>query len=122
MSISVAILAAGKGTRMKSSLPKVLHKISGEPMLFYIIDEAKRVSGDITVILAHQFDLVKSEILKRYPDIKIHKQDIENFSGTGGALKGLEFEGDKVLILNGDMPLITEKSLKKLLILMHLLL
>jgi bifunctional UDP-N-acetylglucosamine pyrophosphorylase/glucosamine-1-phosphate N-acetyltransferase len=114
MSISVAILAAGKGTRMKSSLPKVLHKISGEPMLFYIIDEAKRVSGDITVILAHQFDLVKSEILKRYPDIKIHKQDIENFSGTGGALKGLEFEGDKVLILNGDMPLITEKSLKKL--------
>jgi bifunctional UDP-N-acetylglucosamine pyrophosphorylase/glucosamine-1-phosphate N-acetyltransferase len=115
MSISVVILAAGKGTRMKSNLPKVLHKISGIPMLFHIINEAKKISDDITVVLAHQYNLVKEEIEKNYKNIKIHKQDITNFPGTGGALKGLEFDSNKkVLILNGDMPLITKESLEKL--------
>ena len=114
MSISIAILAAGKGTRMKSSLPKVLHKISGKPMIYHIIKESQKVSDDITLILGHQFDLVKEEILKDFKDIKIHKQDLQNYPGTGGALKGVEFEGEKVLILNGDMPLITKSSLEKL--------
>jgi len=115
MSISVVILAAGKGTRMKSNLPKVLHKISGIPMLFHIINEAKKISNDITVVLAHQYDLVKKSIEENYSDIKIFKQDIINFPGTGGALKGLKFkDNQKVLILNGDMPLITKESLEKL--------
>ena len=114
MSISVIILAAGKGTRMKSQTPKVLHKISGKPMLFHILDEAKKISDDITVILSHQFDLVKSEIENSYNNIHIHKQDIQNYPGTGGALKGVKVSGDKVLILNGDMPLVTHQSLLKL--------
>ena len=114
MSLSIVILAAGKGTRMKSNLPKVLHKISGKPMLFHIIDESKKLSDDITVILSHKFDLVKSEILKEYPNINIIKQDLENFPGTGGALKGLKYNGDRVLVLNGDMPLIKANTLEKL--------
>jgi len=114
MSISVVILAAGKGTRMKSKLPKVLHKISGKPMLFHILDESKKLSNNITVILSHQFDLVKDKIEKSYENIKIEKQDIKNFPGTGGALKGINFSEDRVLILNGDMPLITKESLEKL--------
>ena len=44
---SIIILAAGAGTRMKSSLPKVLHKISGFEMLFYSINEAKKLSGHL---------------------------------------------------------------------------
>ena len=114
MSISIVILAAGKGTRMKSNLPKVLHKISGKPMLFHILDESFKLSDDITVILSHQFDLVKNEVNKHYPDVKIHKQDIEKYPGTGGALKDLKLSKNKVLILNGDMPLVTKKSLEKL--------
>ena len=114
MSLSIVILAAGKGTRMKSSTPKVLHKISGKEMLFHILDESKKITNDITVILSHQFDLVKSKVEENYSDIKIHKQDITNFPGTGGALKGLELKGDRVLILNGDMPLVTKESLEKL--------
>jgi len=114
MSISVVILAAGKGTRMKSKLPKVLHKISGKPMLFHILDESKKLSNNITVILSHQFDLVKDKIEKSYENIKIEKQDIKKFPGTGGALKGINFSEDRVLILNGDMPLITKESLEKL--------
>jgi len=91
MSLSIVILAAGKGTRMKSSTPKVLHKISGKEMLFHILDESKKISEDITVVLSHQYDLVKSKLQEKYSDIKIHKQDIDNFPGTGGALKAIEF-------------------------------
>ncbi len=114
MSISIVVLAAGKGTRMKSDLPKVLHKISGKPMLFHIIDESLKLSDDITVILSHKFDLVKSTIEDEYKNLKIVKQDLQNYPGTGGALKGLEFKNKRVLILNGDMPLVTKKSLEKL--------
>jgi len=114
MSVSIVVLAAGKGTRMKSNLPKVLHTISGKPMLFHILDQAQKLSSDITVILSHQFDLVKEKVLQNYPNIKIHKQDIATFPGTGGALKGLSFSGKRVLILNGDMPLVTKESLEKL--------
>ena len=114
MSLSVVILAAGKGTRMKSQKPKVLHTISGKPMLFHIIDEASKLSDDITVVLSHQFDLVKGEIEKSYKNIKIHKQDTQNFPGTGGALKGLKLSSKRALILNGDMPLITQESLEQL--------
>ncbi len=114
MSLSIIILAAGKGTRMKSNLPKVLHKISGKPMLFHIIDESKKLSNDITIILAHQFDLVKSEVLREYPDVNIVKQDLEHYPGTGGALKDLNYKGDRVLVLNGDMPLIKADTLNRL--------
>ncbi len=114
MSLSVVILAAGKGTRMKSQKPKVLHTISGKPMLFHIIDEALKLSKDVTVVLSHQFEQIKSEIEKSYTNIKIHKQDTQNFPGTGGALKGLQLSSKRALILNGDMPLITQESLEQL--------
>ena len=114
MSLSVVILAAGKGTRMKSQKPKVLHTISGKPMLFHIIDEALKLSDDITVVLSHQFDFVKNEIEKNYTNIKIHEQDTQNYPGTGGALKGLKLSSKRALILNGDMPLITKESLEEL--------
>jgi len=114
MSISIVILAAGQGTRMKSSNPKVLHIISGKPMLFHSIDIAKEVSEDITVILHHKADLIKEQIDANYENIKYHIQDVEQFAGTGGALKGLILKNDKVLILNGDMPLITKESLELL--------
>jgi len=54
MSISVVILAAGQGTRMKSTTPKVLHEISGKSMLFHTIDAAQSVSEDITVVLKNK--------------------------------------------------------------------
>ena len=111
MSVSIVILAAGQGTRMKSSKPKVLHSISGKPMLFHILDTAKSISDDITVVLYHKFDEVKETIDAEYDGIKFHRQDGERYPGTGGALMGLEFDGDRVLILNGDMPLVTAESL-----------
>ena len=114
MSLSIVILAAGKGTRMKSSLPKVLHSISGKPMLFHILDESFKLTRDITVILSHKFDLVKEQIESSYSDINIVKQDLQNYPGTGGALKGLEFKSNKVLVLNGDMPLVKSQTLENI--------
>ena len=111
MSISVVILAAGQGTRMKSSTPKVLHEISGKSMLFHAIDAAKNVSDDITVVLYHQAERLQNEIEKAYEGIRFHLQDAQHFPGTGGAMKGVEVQHTKALILNGDMPLVTTDSL-----------
>jgi bifunctional UDP-N-acetylglucosamine pyrophosphorylase/glucosamine-1-phosphate N-acetyltransferase len=114
MSISVVILAAGQGTRMKSTTPKVLHTISGKPMLFHAIDAAKNLSNDITVVLYHQAQHIQDEIEKAYTNIHFHIQDAKQFPGTGGAMKGIQATHDKVLILNGDMPLVTTDALKSL--------
>jgi len=114
MSISVVILAAGQGTRMKSTTPKVLHTISGKPMLFHAIDAAKEISDDITVVLHHQAERIRKEVETVYGNIIFHKQDAENFPGTGGAMKGVQTKHERTLILNGDMPLITRSSLEAL--------
>ena len=111
--ISVIILAAGKGTRMKSKKPKVLHKISGYEMLYYSISEAKKLSDDISVVLYHQASLVESEMKKHFDDIKFVIQDHQNYPGTGGAVMNIETSYDKVLVLNGDMPLIDANELEK---------
>jgi len=111
MSISIIILAAGKGSRMKSQKPKVLHSISGKPMLFHAIDASLQISDDITVVIYHQAELVQKTIENEYKSINIHIQDAQNFPGTGGALRGIKPKYEKTLILNGDMPLITQNSL-----------
>jgi bifunctional UDP-N-acetylglucosamine pyrophosphorylase/glucosamine-1-phosphate N-acetyltransferase len=114
MSISIVILAAGKGSRMKSTTPKVLHKISGKSMLSHAIDAGLEISDDITVVLAHQAQRVQAEIEAEYQNINFHMQDAEQFPGTGGAMKGIKTKYEKTLILNGDMPLITQASLEAL--------
>jgi len=114
MSLSIVILAAGQGTRMKSSIPKVLHNISGKPMLFHTIDIAQQICNDITIVLHHQHKLIEDSINKHYDGIKFHIQNATEFPGTGGAIKGIRFNNDRVLILNGDMPLITKESLEAL--------
>jgi bifunctional UDP-N-acetylglucosamine pyrophosphorylase/glucosamine-1-phosphate N-acetyltransferase len=114
MSISVVILAAGQGTRMKSTTPKVLHEISGKSMLFHAIDAAKSLSDDITVVLYHQAQRIQTEIEAHYTGIHFHMQDAEKFPGTGGAMKGVEVKHEKALILNGDMPLVTMDALNAL--------
>ncbi|WP_148570515.1 bifunctional UDP-N-acetylglucosamine diphosphorylase/glucosamine-1-phosphate N-acetyltransferase GlmU [Aliarcobacter cryaerophilus] len=110
---SIIILAAGQGTRMKSDTPKVLHKISGKPMLYYSIKEALKLSDDITVVLYHQFEKVKTEIEKYFSNINFVIQDHKNYPGTGGAVMGITPKYDKVLVLNGDMPLIQASELEK---------
>ncbi len=111
--IEIIILAAGFGTRMKSKKPKILHEISGFPMIYYSIKEAKKITNDIKIVLYHEANLIKNEISKYFNDITYIIQDVKNFPGTAGALKDIIFDKEKILILNGDMPLIQAKELKK---------
>jgi len=110
-SISIVILAAGKGSRMKSSKAKVLHDISGKPMLYHIIKASKELSNDISVVIAHQKEEVQKQMEAFFDDINFVVQDAKNFPGTGGAMKNISPKNEKVLVLNGDMPLITASAL-----------
>ena len=85
--LSVAILAAGKGTRMESSLPKVLHKISGKSLLKRVIDSCVELNPDqIFVITGHKSKEVQNSIPN---DKKIHFVVQEPQSGTGHAIQVL---------------------------------
>lgn len=119
MALSVVILAAGSGTRMKSSTPKVLHKICGQELLLYSIEVALQLSDDVHIVLYNQAQRVQEVCQKRFGHrVIFHLQDFKNFPGTGGALiqegKMIPTAYSRVLILNGDMPLITPASLHTL--------
>ena len=111
--LQIIILAAGKGTRMKSKTAKILHTLCNKPMIEYIIEESLKLTPHVFVVLNYQYENT-SKIVQKYP-VKIIKQDLKNFPGTGGAVKEVPIIGDKVLVLNGDMPLIKADELKKFL-------
>lgn len=112
--IRIVILAAGKGTRMKSNIPKVLHKINGKPIIQYVVDTAKNFGADIiNLIYGHGGNFIKSVIKDKFVKFILQKQQL----GTGHAIKQIsdEFsEKEDVLILYGDMPLIALDTLKNL--------
>jgi bifunctional UDP-N-acetylglucosamine pyrophosphorylase/glucosamine-1-phosphate N-acetyltransferase len=110
--ISIVILAAGKGSRMKSPKAKVLHSICAKPMLYYIIKSSLEISDDITVVVAHQKEAVIEQMSSLFDNINFVVQDADNFPGTGGAMMKVVPKNEKVLILNGDMPLITADALQ----------
>jgi bifunctional UDP-N-acetylglucosamine pyrophosphorylase / glucosamine-1-phosphate N-acetyltransferase len=112
--ISIVILAAGAGTRMRSATPKVLHPICGREMLFYVIQEAQTLSNDITIVLYHQADTIRKRMEASFNGLKFILQDHKQYPGTGGALMHVSCQHEKILILNGDMPLIQAGSLKEL--------
>jgi len=113
--IATIILAAGEGTRMRSSLPKVLHNICGKPMLEYLIDNVNSIGiKKIVVIVGHKAELVKKQI----GGIKCIIQD--ELLGTGDAVSKArsallrDNKIDNVLILYGDTPLLSQDIIKKL--------
>ncbi|NVK88235.1 MAG: bifunctional UDP-N-acetylglucosamine diphosphorylase/glucosamine-1-phosphate N-acetyltransferase GlmU [Gammaproteobacteria bacterium] len=115
MGLSVVILAAGQGTRMRSSMPKVLHPIAGKPMLQHVIDTCKSLRADnIFVVYGHGGDQVQQAI----NDDSIQWVKQEQQLGTGHAVaqvKPFLNDQDKVLILYGDVPLIHHDTLFELL-------
>lgn len=113
--LATVILAAGKGTRMKSDLPKVLHKINGRPMVHYVIDLANALhSRKIILIIGHEKELVKQAC--QGLDVMFAVQEPQLGTGhavqmTEGLLK--EYIGD-VLVLSGDVPLLTSATIDEL--------
>lgn len=115
MSLSVVILAAGQGQRMYSSLPKVLHTLAGIPLLERVITTVKKLNpAQVVVIYGHKGDELKAR-LGSLPDVQWVEQREQK--GTGhAALQALpHLLGDRILILNADVPLISETTLKQFL-------
>ncbi len=110
--ISIVILAAGKGSRMRSSRAKVLHKLCDFEMLYYGIKTALELSDDVSVVVAHQKDRVIESMNRYFDNITYCTQDVLNQPGTGGALRGVDVKHENILVLNGDMPLVTPDALK----------
>ena len=115
MSISVIILAAGKGTRMRSSLPKVLQPLAGRPLLGHVIETAQKLQADnIITIYGHGGDLVQHEFAKEQVQWVEQAEQL----GTGHAVKvtlPVLAQDGLSLILSGDVPCITTQTLQKLL-------
>jgi len=114
--LHVVVLAAGKGTRMKSALPKVLHRVAGTPMIDYVLDAAARLSPRSTaVVVGHQAGALKAALAWRQ-DLTIVVQEPQ--LGTAHALLATEpvlgDAGGTLLLLSGDVPLLTPATLDAL--------
>ena len=117
-SLAVVILAAGQGTRMKSSLPKVLHRIGGRPLISHVLDTAAGLQPEaIIAVVRHEREQVSQAILDHAPHTVIVDQD--ELPGTGRAVEqAVEalpagFQGS-VVVLSGDVPLIDAVTLRRL--------
>ena len=113
---AVIILAAGKGTRMKSDKAKVLHEIDGQPMVYYVVETAKKIAGDhVIVVVGYQKDTVVQAVMKNArPHFAVQAEQ----NGTGHAVMcamPLVDPGVRnVVILCGDVPLISAETIRNL--------
>ncbi|MBS1519312.1 MAG: NTP transferase domain-containing protein [Bacteroidetes bacterium] len=117
--LATVIMAAGKGKRMKNpDKSKVMFELKGKPMIGYVVELAQKINSDIIIpVVGHQKSSVIDFLNEKYPDLKdklkFAHQDVQ--LGTGHAVMQTrelleDFSGD-VLILSGDVPLLSEKTL-----------
>ncbi len=114
--VAAVILAAGQGKRMKSDLPKVMHEVGGKPMIELVIGQAKGINADpIIAVVGHGREHVIPVVERTHTHYVVQEQQL----GTGHAVRMAEetlkdFDGD-VLVLSGDVPLLTAETLSKVL-------
>lgn len=112
--VSAVILAAGKGTRMKSDIPKVLHQIRGKPMIHYVVKTVESLRcASVVVVVGFQEEKVREVLNGKKVNFVLQKEQL----GTGHAVLQTEdavknSEND-VLVLYGDMPLVKPQTLKE---------
>jgi bifunctional UDP-N-acetylglucosamine pyrophosphorylase / glucosamine-1-phosphate N-acetyltransferase len=115
-SVAIAILAAGKGTRLKSQLPKVLHEVGGKPLLAHVIQAATRVvpPSDIFAIIGHEAERVRTAVAGMGVNFILQSEQ----RGTGHALmiaRNALSHYDHIIVLSGDAPQITPQTIARLL-------
>src|SRR6478735_5437265 len=113
--IAIAIMAAGKGTRLKSKHPKVLHEVGGKPLLAHVIAAATKVvpARDVFAIIGHEADRVRSAVVASGIGFVLQQEQ----RGTGHALmvaREALAPYDLVIVLYGDAPLITPQTIEQL--------
>lgn len=115
MNFSAVILAAGKGTRMYSNLPKVLHTLAGKPMVKHVIDTCSSLGAKkLHLVYGHGGDAMKAALAEESVNWVLQAEQL----GTGHAVNQAapEFSDDEqVLVLYGDVPLISEQTIENLL-------
>jgi len=119
MSLSVVILAAGKGTRMRSSLPKVLHEVAEKPMVGHVIDAARQLNAD-NIYLVYGFggEILKATLTKNDTGNDLTFIEQKEQLGTGHAVDMASpfiKDDENVLVLYGDVPLTKVETLQRLL-------
>ena len=116
MTVSTIILAAGKGTRMKSPTPKILHKIAGQHLIAFSVDVAKAIkSKEIIVVVSNKNEQgTKTALSDQQVKFCTQKSQL----GTGDAVKvvleGFKIKSKYTLILYGDTPFIKSNTIKKM--------
>lgn len=114
MDLNAIILAAGKGTRMKSNKPKVLHELASKPMVNHVIDTCKAIRcKTISVVYGYQPDMMRKALEKEELTWVYQEEQL----GTGHAVQialNDNNKSDKILVLYGDVPLITKKTINRL--------
>ncbi|HLV86510.1 MAG TPA: bifunctional UDP-N-acetylglucosamine diphosphorylase/glucosamine-1-phosphate N-acetyltransferase GlmU [Candidatus Sulfotelmatobacter sp.] len=113
--IAIAIMAAGKGTRLKSQLPKVLHEVGGKPLLEHVIRAALQlvIAADIYAIIGHEAEMVRSAMQHTGVNFVLQAEQ----RGTGHALmvaRDALSTYDHVIVLSGDAPLISAATIRQL--------
>ncbi|RUQ99161.1 bifunctional UDP-N-acetylglucosamine diphosphorylase/glucosamine-1-phosphate N-acetyltransferase GlmU [Labedella endophytica] len=117
--LAVVVLAAGQGTRMKSSMPKLLHPLAGVPILGHVLATARALSAEhVVTVVRHERDRIAAVVQEELPESVVVDQD--DTPGTGRAVEQAvsalpdDFAGD-VLVVNGDVPLLDSETLGQLL-------
>ncbi|MDW6002432.1 bifunctional UDP-N-acetylglucosamine diphosphorylase/glucosamine-1-phosphate N-acetyltransferase GlmU [Vibrio mangrovi] len=115
MKFSAVILAAGKGTRMYSQLPKVLHTIAGKPMVKHVIDTCQSIGAQqIHLVYGHGGELMQQKLAEESVNWVLQDQQL----GTGHAVEqasGYFHDDEQIIVLYGDVPLISEETIESLL-------
>ncbi len=113
MTLQVIILAAGKGTRMKSNKPKVLHEIAGKPMIEFIIDTARKLEpSKISVIYGYGGEQIKNRITGDDLSFVCQSEQLGTAHAVMQALPNID-SSDDILVLYGDTPFVCEETLRK---------
>ena len=113
MNLHTIILAAGKGTRMHTNLPKVMQPLAGRPMIDHVITTAGKLTNKISTIIGYKKDVLNEHLSANFKNVETFVQP--ELNGTAGAVKAAQkkiMDDEDVLILYGDVPLISHESLK----------
>jgi len=111
----IVVLAAGKGTRMKSSLPKVLHKLAGKTMLNHVLDTASYLpAAKLTVVTGHGSEQVRASVVNHRVNWAEQTEQLGTGHAVAQAVDHIADDG-KVLVLYGDVPLIKQQTLDSML-------
>lgn len=115
MKLSIIILAAGRGTRMKSILPKILHTIAGKSMLERVVDTAQELNPhEIFVVYGYQGDVLRDKLSHLNVTWVEQKEQLGTGHAVMQAMPNIA-EDHRVVVLYGDVPLISSETLKNLL-------